>query len=52
MLVILLVLGFRESTNLASAYGIAVTGTMLITTIMLALPGLPGVALEPVCSPR
>ena len=33
--VILLVVGFRESTNLASAYGIAVTGTMLITTVML-----------------
>ncbi|MGQ0661763.1 potassium transporter Kup [Sphingosinicella sp.] len=33
--VILLVLGFQESTRLASAYGIAVTGTMLITTIML-----------------
>ena len=35
-MVILLVLGFRESGRLASAYGIAVTGTMLITTIMLA----------------
>jgi KUP system potassium uptake protein len=34
-MVVLLVLGFRESTRLASAYGIAVTGTMLITTIML-----------------
>jgi KUP system potassium uptake protein len=34
-MVILLVFGFRESTRLASAYGIAVTGTMLITTIML-----------------
>jgi len=34
--VILLVVGFRESTNLASAYGIAVTGTMLITTVMLS----------------
>jgi KUP system potassium uptake protein len=34
--VIVLVLGFQESTNLASAYGIAVTGTMLITTVMLA----------------
>jgi KUP system potassium uptake protein len=34
--VILLVLMFRESTNLASAYGIAVTGTMLITTVMLS----------------
>ena len=35
--VILLVLGFRESTNLASAYGIAVSGTMIITTLMLAV---------------
>ena len=35
LMVILLVLGFRESGKLASAYGIAVTGTMLITTIML-----------------
>src|SRR3954467_7005067 len=34
-MVIVLVLGFRESGRLASAYGIAVTGTMLITTIML-----------------
>jgi KUP system potassium uptake protein len=34
-MVILLILGFRQSTNLASAYGIAVTGTMLITTVML-----------------
>ncbi|HQT27374.1 MAG TPA: KUP/HAK/KT family potassium transporter, partial [Burkholderiales bacterium] len=29
-----LVLGFRSSSNLASAYGIAVTGTMTITTIL------------------
>jgi KUP system potassium uptake protein len=35
IMVVLLVLGFRESTRLASAYGIAVTGTMLITTVML-----------------
>ena len=34
-MVIVLVVGFRESGKLASAYGIAVTGTMLITTIML-----------------
>src|SRR6476661_6517425 len=34
-MVVVLVLGFRESGKLASAYGIAVTGTMLITTIML-----------------
>jgi KUP system potassium uptake protein len=32
--VILLVLGFGSSTNLAAAYGIAVTGTMIITTIL------------------
>ena len=37
VMVIALVLGFRESTNLASAYGIAVTGTMLITTLMLGV---------------
>jgi KUP system potassium uptake protein len=35
--VVLLVLAFQTSTNLASAYGIAVTGTMLITTVMLAV---------------
>jgi KUP system potassium uptake protein len=34
-MIILLVLGFQKSTSLASAYGIAVTGTMLITTVML-----------------
>ena len=34
-MVIILVLGFKESGKLASAYGIAVTGTMLITTVML-----------------
>ncbi len=36
-MVILLVLGFREFGRLASAYGIAVTGTMLITTLMLGV---------------
>ncbi len=36
-LVILLVFGFRESSKLASAYGIAVTGTMFITTCMLGV---------------
>ncbi|HEY7504329.1 MAG TPA: potassium transporter Kup [Gemmatimonadales bacterium] len=29
-----LVVGYRSSTNLAAAYGIAVTGTMLITTLL------------------
>ena len=38
--VMLLVLGFRSSSNLASAYGIAVTGTMLITTLMMTMLAL------------
>ena len=37
VLVIALVIGFGQSTRLASAYGIAVTGTMFITTCMLAV---------------
>jgi KUP system potassium uptake protein len=36
-LVVLLVLSFRSSSNLASAYGIAVTGNMFITTCMMAV---------------
>ncbi|WP_448584896.1 potassium transporter Kup [Thermaurantiacus sp.] len=36
-LVILLALGFRSSSNLAAAYGISVTGTMLAGSIMLAI---------------
>lgn len=35
--VILLVLNFRNSSNLASAYGIAVTGAMLIDTCLMAV---------------
>jgi KUP system potassium uptake protein len=35
--VVLLVLTFRSSSNLASAYGIAVTGNMLVTTLMMAV---------------
>lgn len=31
-----LVLGFQNSSNLAAAYGIAVTGTMLIDTVLIA----------------
>ena len=34
---VLLVLGFRSDDNLASAYGIAVTGTMTITTILFCM---------------
>ncbi len=37
VLVVLLVLGFGESTRLAAAYGISVSGTMVITTLMLAV---------------
>jgi KUP system potassium uptake protein len=32
--VVLLVIGFESSTALAAAYGVAVTGTMLITTLL------------------
>lgn len=34
--VVFLVLAFQSSSNLAAAYGIAVTGTMTITTILIA----------------
>ncbi|HET6430994.1 potassium transporter Kup [Dyella sp.] len=34
VLIVLAVLGFRSSDNLGSAYGIAVTGTMVITTLL------------------
>ncbi|HUL11177.1 MAG TPA: potassium transporter Kup [Methylococcaceae bacterium] len=35
-----LVLGFQSSSNLASAYGIAVTGTMIITTLLVWMVAL------------
>lgn len=35
--VIVLVLAFRSSSNLATAYGLSVTGTMLIDTLLLAV---------------
>ncbi len=37
VMVMLLVLAFRESSALAAAYGIAVTGTMFITTCMMTV---------------
>jgi KUP system potassium uptake protein len=37
VLCVMLVLGFRSTDNLASAYGIAVTGTMTITTILFCI---------------
>ena len=36
-MVLLLVLTFRTSSNLAAAYGIAVTGAMLIDTVLIAV---------------
>ncbi|QFY43258.1 potassium transporter Kup [Candidatus Methylospira mobilis] len=35
ILIVLVVLAFKESSNLAAAYGIAVTGTMVITTMLV-----------------
>jgi len=35
--VVALVLGFRSSSNLAAAYGIAVTGDMVITSVLAAM---------------
>ena len=37
VMVLLLIFGFQESSNLAAAYGIAVTGTMFISTCMVAV---------------
>ncbi|MBD8548760.1 potassium transporter Kup [Sphingomonas sp. CFBP 8760] len=37
IMVLLLIFGFRESSNLAAAYGIAVTGTMFISTFMVGV---------------
>ena len=37
MLVVLLVLEFRNSSALAAAYGIAVSGTMLLTTVLVGV---------------
>lgn len=34
---LLLIIGFKNSSNLSSAYGIAVTGTMAITSILFAV---------------
>ena len=42
--VIVLVLTFRSSTNLATAYGLSVTGTMLIDTLLLAVVALHALA--------
>jgi len=40
VLVILVVLGFRSSSAIASAYGIAVSGTMVLTTLLVAVVAL------------
>jgi KUP system potassium uptake protein len=40
LLVIITVLGFGSSGNLAAAYGLAVTGTMMITTLLVLVVAL------------
>ncbi len=40
-IVVMLVLAFGSSTNLAAAYGIAVSGTMLLTTALIAIVAWP-----------
>lgn len=45
--VVALVLGFRSSSNLASAYGIAVTGTFVITTCLITVVALNRWKLSP-----
>ena len=40
VLVVLIVLGFKSSSAIASAYGIAVSGTMLLTTVLVAIVAL------------
>lgn len=37
LIIVCVVLGFKSSNNLAAAYGIAVTATMLVTTILLCV---------------
>ena len=44
--ILVLVIGFRSSDNLAAAYGIAVTATMVITTILVFVVMRQGVELE------
>lgn len=36
-LVVVAVIGFGDSTSLATAYGVSVTGTMLITTVLMVI---------------
>jgi KUP system potassium uptake protein len=56
VLIVAAVLGFRSSDNLGSAYGIAVTGTMVITTVLALIVaryqwrwGLPAVWATGLC---
>ena len=49
-MVILLVLAFRSSSNLAAAYGIAVTGAMLIDSVLIAVVLRADVEMEPLRS--
>jgi KUP system potassium uptake protein len=44
-----LTIGFGKSDNLAAAYGIAVSATMLMTTALLFIANAGDLALEPNC---
>jgi KUP system potassium uptake protein len=50
VMVILLVLVFQNSSNLAAAYGVAVTGAMLIDTFLLAVVLFPAVEMAALAS--
>ncbi|XNM50378.1 KUP/HAK/KT family potassium transporter [Escherichia coli] len=41
-----MIVSFEHSSNLAAAYGIAVTGTMVLTSILLDYRGTSELALE------
>ena len=51
VVVVGLVMFFKSSTNLAAAYGIAVTGTMLVTTILVFALAVRGWKWRVGCSP-
>ena len=47
-----LVLGFQTSTRLAAAYGVSVSGTMVITTLLVVHGDAPRLELEPAAGRR
>ncbi len=47
--VVLVIINFQHSSNLAAAYGIAVTGTMVLTSILICAVALKNWNWNPVC---